>query len=208
MIISLLNQKGGVGKTTITAHLARAASLDGQRVLLVDSDRQASLRDWHAAGSGCGLDLLAADTPAAIASVQHVARSYDLVLIDGAPSANGHAAAAIRCADAVLIPIQPSPLDLWAASDLVRLVQERQTLADGRPRAAMAISRAIARSVLERELLTALGNYPLPTLHSRTHQRVIYASAMSSGATAFEIDSGGPASQEVQALWQEIKAWL
>lgn len=207
MILSLVNQKGGVGKTTLAAHLARAASLDGRRVLLVDSDRQGSLRDWHAAGDGGGIDLIAADTPSAIASIRHVAGSYDLVVVDGSPSANGSAIATIKVADVVLIPVQPSPLDLWAAHDLIAAVRDRQDLADGHPRGAMLISRAIVRSVLERDLQAALARVQLSTLEARTHQRVIYAAAMSSGLTAFEIDGGGPAAKEIRCIWREIQSW-
>lgn len=209
MILSVLNQKGGSGKTTLAAHLARAAQADGLRVLLVDADRQGSLRDWHAAGDGIGLDLVAADTTSALASLPSVAAGYDLVVIDGMPSASPTAAVAIKVSDGVLVPIQPSPLDLWAANDLLDMINERQTVTDGLPRVGIVISRAVTGSRLDAQMTDALAAFEVDVLESRTHQRVIYPSAMAQGKTALDAEPDGPASQEITAIWQEVrKAWL
>lgn len=208
-VIATINQKGGSGKTTLTAHLARAASLDGLKVLLVDSDRQGSLRDWHAAGNGCGLDLVAADTPSAISSVRNIGLGYDVVFIDGMPSANAGAAAAIRVSDGVLIPVQPSPLDVWACGEVVDLVKQRREVANGLPRAGLVVSRAITRSVLARGLIRAFDEIGLESLDTHVHQRVMYATSMAIGSTALDDDPTGLAALEMRSIFREVrKAWL
>jgi chromosome partitioning protein len=209
MIISILNQKGGSGKTTLAAHLARAAQADGKRVLLVDADRQGSLRDWHAAGDGLGLDLIAADTTSALASLPSVAQGYDLVVVDGMPSASPMAAVAIKVSDGVLVPIQPSPLDLWAANDLLDMIRERQSLADGQPRVGIVVSRAVVGSRLDAEMTEALAAFGCDVLDARTHQRVVYPGSMASGRTALDAEPEGAAAHEIRSIWKEVKqAWL
>lgn len=107
-VIAVLNQKGGSGKTTIATHLARALQLDGADVLLVDSDPQGSARDWAAVREDQPVPVVGIDRPTIERDLKSVARK-DYVVIDGAPQA----------ADFVLIPVQPSPYDIWATADLV-----------------------------------------------------------------------------------------
>src|SRR3954464_4436937 len=157
--ISLLNPKGGCGKTTISTHLARAFHDRGAKVLLVDSDPQGSSSDWHAAREDNPVPLLAYGRPENMKALPSVAAPYDYVFIDGAAKLEGMIAAAVKVSDAVLIPVQPSPYDLWAASDLVDLIRARQEVTDGRPRAAFLISRAVKNTRLGSEVTAALADY-------------------------------------------------
>ena len=107
-VIAVLNQKGGSGKTTIAINLAHALQRQGNDVLIVDADPQGTARDWSESRTtgicpviGLDRESLARDLPA-------VARSYDRVVIDGPPQLAGISAAAVKVADAVLIPVQPS----------------------------------------------------------------------------------------------------
>lgn len=206
-VIAVLNQKGGAGKTTIATHLARALQLGGSSVLLVDSDPQGSARDWAAAREDQPLTVVGIDRPTIDRDVRKLA-TVDFVVIDGAPQAADLAVSAIKAADFVLIPVQPSPYDIWAASDLVDLVKQRIELTEGRLRAAIVVSRAIKNTRLSGEITQALEAYQLPILESRITQRVGYASSAAGGLTVLETEPGGDAAHEVNALANEVKSKL
>lgn len=129
-VISFLNSKGGSGKTTLSTNLARAYAQSSSQVLLVDSDPQGSARDWHAARENNPIPLVALDRPNALKNLASVGAGYDVVLVDGAAKLSQMISAA------VIIPVQPSPYDIWSISDLVDLIRARQEIADGRPSAA------------------------------------------------------------------------
>ena len=117
-VISVLNQKGGSGKTTIATHLARAIQLKGFSVLLVDSDPQGSSRDWAAVNEENPVPVVGIDRPTIERDLKRIAEK-DYVIIDGAPQAADLAISAIKASDIIIIPVQPSPYDIWATSDLV-----------------------------------------------------------------------------------------
>ena len=206
-VIAVLNQKGGAGKTTIATHLARALQLDGADVLLVDSDPQGSARDWAAVREDQPVPVVGIDRPTIERDLKSVARK-DFVVIDGAPQAHDLAVSAMKAADCVLIPVQPSPYDIWATSDLVDLVKQRIELTDGKLKAAFVVSRAIKGTKIGAEVTEALSGYGLPVLESRLTQRVSYPSTAAGGTTVIDAEPESEASREVQALANEIKQLL
>ena len=206
-VIAVLNQKGGSGKTTIATHLARALQLDGADVLLVDSDPQGSARDWAAVREDQPLTVVGIDRPTIDRDLKHVARK-DYVVIDGAPQAADLAESAIKAADFVLIPVQPSPYDIWATADLVELVKQRIEVTDGRLQAAFVVSRAIKGTRIGGEVTEALAGYGLPILASRITQRVSYPGTAAAGTTVMESEPDSDAAAEVHALATEIKQKL
>jgi chromosome partitioning protein len=206
-IISLLNPKGGSGKTTLSTQLARVFHERGAKVLLVDSDPQGSASDWHAARDDNPVPLLAYGRPENMKALPSVAAPYEFVFIDGAAKLEGMIAAAVKVSDAVLIPVQPSPYDIWAASDLVDLIRARQEVTDGRPQAAFVVSRAVKRTRLEKETVGALTEYGLPVFEACTIQRQVYPRTASEGLTVF--DTHAPeAVAEINALADELRAFL
>ena len=206
-VIAVLNQKGGSGKTTIATHLARALQLDGADVLLVDSDPQGSARDWAAVREDQPLTVVGIDRPTIDRDLKNVARK-DFVVIDGAPQAADLAVSAIKAADFILIPVQPSPYDSWATSDLVELVKQRIELTDGRLQAAFVVSRAIKGTRIGAEITEALIGYGLPVLESRITQRVSYPGTAAAGTTVLEAEPESDAANEIRALANEIKQKL
>lgn len=202
-VIAVLNQKGGSGKTTIATHLARALQLDGHDVLLVDSDPQGSARDWAAVREDHPLTVVGIDRPTIDRDLKNIA-TKDFVVIDGAPQASDLAVSAIKAANFILIPVQPSPYDIWAASDLVDLVKQRIELTDGKLQAAFVVSRAIKGTRIGAEVADALAGYELPVLESRITQRVSYPTTAASGTTVLEAEPNSEAAIEIRALAKEI----
>src|SRR5512147_2126039 len=198
-IVAVLNPKGGSGKSTLTTNLARACHDRGLKTLLVDSDPQGSASDWHAAQDDNPLPFIAYGKPENFKALPGVAAPYDYVLIDGAAKLTGMIAAALKVADAVLIPVQPSPYDIWAAADLVDLIKARQEVADGKPQAAVLITRAIKRTVLSRELVAALAEYGLPVFTAGTVQRQSYPRSAAEGRTVLE-NGSREAAEEIKAI--------
>jgi chromosome partitioning protein len=206
-VIAVLNQKGGAGKTTIATHLARALQLGGNDVVLIDSDPQGSARDWAAVREDQPLHVVGIDRPTIDRDIKALGQK-DFVVIDGAPQAADLAVSAIKAADFVLIPVQPSPYDIWATADLVDLVKSRIELTDGKLKAAFVVSRAIKGTKIGAEIADALAGYSLPVLATRITQRVSYPSTAATGKTIFDLEPDGEAAQEVRALADELKSIL
>ena len=206
-VLAILNPKGGSGKSTLATNLARALQLGGRNVLVVDSDPQGTARDWRQT-AGDTVDLPAVfgvDRPTLEKDIPKVSGAFDVVVIDGAAKAAPMSVSAVKAADVVLIPVQPSAADLWAASDLVDILTARQSITDGRPHAAFVVSRQIPGSRLASGIQEVLDGYGLPVLAARTSQRVAYAEALAAGLSVVDYDPTGKAAQEILAIIAEIE---
>lgn len=202
-VISILNPKGGSGKTTISTSLARSLQKRGHSVLLVDSDAQGSARDWHASLDENPVPLVALDRPTLMKSISSIGAEHDFVLIDGAAKLEDMIAAAIKVSSFVLIPVQPSPYDLWAVTDLVDFIKARQEVTDGTPAAGFVISRTIAGTKLGEEVIGALDDFGLSVFQAAVTQRQIYPRTASEGQTVFEGDNPD-AIAEINELTDEL----
>lgn len=205
-IIAVLNQKGGSGKTTIATHLARALQLSGKSVVLIDSDPQGSSRDWAAVREDHPVPVIGIDRPTIERDLKSVAKT-DFVIIDGAPQTADLAISAIKAAHVVLIPVQPSPYDIWATADLVDLIHQRIELTEGKLKAAFLINRAIKGTKIGADIRQALEDYQLPVLATPIIQRVIYPTSAISGSTVLDDEPHGEAAKEINLLLQDVLAF-
>ena len=204
MIIGVLNQKGGVGKTTLSINIAAELAHNGARVLLIDADPQGSALDWSAAREGNSLFSVIGLPRASIhKEIEQVGLGYDHIIIDGPPRVTDLARSAIMASDIILIPVQPSPYDIWAADEVVKLIQEA-TVYKNNLKSVFVVNRKIAKTAIGRDVGAALKTYMLPVLNSTVTQRVIYAEAAAMGKAVFEIDADGPATVEINALVTEL----
>lgn len=207
-VVSILNPKGGSGKTTLATNLARALEVvTGGAVLLVDTDPQGTARDWSASAADDAelTPVVALSDPRTLQrELVRLAGSYAFAVVDGAAKAETMSAAAVRASDLVLIPVQPSPLDVWGCADLVGIIEAARAATGGKPVAAFIVSRQIAGTRLSAEIDAALAAYGLPVLDARTTQRVAYPEAMMRGQTVLDVDASGPASAEVRAIAEEV----
>lgn len=206
MIIGLLNQKGGVGKTTLATHIAGELALSGARVAVVDADPQGSALDWAQTRSQMGLPRLFAVSGLAREvlhqEVPDIAKSHDHVIIDGPPRVTALARSTILASDLILIPVQPSSYDVWASTEIVTLIGEARIFKPAL-KAAFVVNRCITGTVVGRDLREALTGEIGP-LETVIGQRVAFAESVATGRLVRELDSRGQAAKEIAALVAEI----
>lgn len=208
MIITFQNQKGGVGKTTLSLHLAHHLTERGSRVLVVDADPQGSARDWLAARTTpAPFALVGLDRPTIHRDIDTIRDTYDVVVIDSPPRVTDIARSAILAADLVVIPVQPSPLDVWAAQDTVALIKDAQVYKEN-IESVFAINREIVNTAIGREVSEALATSELPVLSAHVSQRVSFAESIAQGQTVFETKNDAKAIAEIQAFGTAILEYL
>lgn len=204
MIIGLLNQKGGVGKTTLSVNLAASLARTGARLLLIDVDPQGSALDWAAAREGESLFSVIGFPRATIhKEIGKIGQGYDHIIIDGPPRVTDLSRSAIMASDVVLIPVQPSPYDIWSVDEIVKLTEEARVYRDNQ-KVTFVINRKIANTIIGRDVREALANYSIPTMTAAVTQRVIYAEAVAQGQAVYELDPNGPAAAEIEAVTNEL----
>lgn len=201
-VYAILNQKGGVGKTTIALNLGRALQLMGDSVVAYDSDPQGSLRDWYFAGPGL-LPVVGQDRPVLDRVIKQQPR-VDHVIIDGAPQATELAASGIKAATFVVIPVEASEFSVWAAEDMVELVKQRIEITDGALQAAFLINKQVENTRLAGNIADKLATYELPVLQSRLCFRQAYAACVESGQSVLDTEPGSKAALEVTQMAAEL----
>jgi len=207
MILGVLNQKGGVGKTTLCVNLAASFARSGARVLLIDADPQGSSLDWAAAREGVPLfSVVGFPRPSIHKEIAQIGAGYDHIIIDGPPRVADLARSAIMASDMVLIPVQPSPYDIWAADEVVKLIDEARVYKENL-KSAFVVNRKIANTAIGRDVGEALSAYSVPTLRTTIAQRVVFAEAATRGLAVHEVDASGPATGEIEALAVELKEY-
>jgi chromosome partitioning protein len=205
MILTIANLKGGAGKTTTAVHLAAEGHKRGLRVLLADADPQRSALTWAdlASEAGHAGPVVVGVSGNLHTTVPKMAGDYDLTIIDAPPRGDATTRAAVVVADMTVIPIGPSPVDVWAASATVALIREAEAV---RPdlRAAVLLTRLQARQGLSaqaREATEALG---LPVLLATMGLRTPFAEALAAGEGVASYAPTSTAADEVRALFDEL----
>lgn len=203
-VVGILHGKGGVGKSTVAVNLARNIQLRGLGVVIIDCDAQGTSQSWKASRDD-ETDLPAVfgvDKSSALESdVRRLSDSFDFAVIDGGAHLDKMHAAIIKTSDLVLIPVQPSPADIWPTEQIVDLIKQRQEVT-GEPAAAFVISRRKVGSRLGEGVQEVLERFELPVWEG-TCDRVAYPQAMGQGRSVVEMNDE-KAAAEVESITENV----
>jgi len=203
-VLSFLNQKGGVGKTTLATNVATALAQLGNKVFFIDADPQGSALDWSAARECDPLfPVVGLPKETLHREIAALSAPYGWTIIDGPPRVHTVAKSAIVASDMVLIPVQPSPYDVWAAKDVVDLITEVRVIKEDL-KAAFAVNRKIVGTAIGRDVAEALAGYPIPVLTPTVSQRIAFAETAANGLSVLEADPHGQAAGEIRSLVSAI----
>jgi chromosome partitioning protein len=209
--IAVLNQKGGVGKTTLATNLAAAAHLTRKRTLLVDLDQQGSALDWYNArqdGSAlAGLTTIKFDRALSLPKYREISSGFDVVVLDGPPRLDALTRSAAVAADIVVVPVRPGAFDLWAVEETVSTLGEadaiRAELGRRPVRRLFVVNQAATNTIIARETPDALAEVG-ETAPVVVHLRVAFAEAANIGESVLTTEAGGPAAEEIRALYNFV----
>lgn len=203
-IVTVAQQKGGAGKTTLAVHLAVAYTAMKKRVVAVDIDPQQSLSRWYGLrqerldGTVAGVLVSAIEGWRARIEIDRVAVGQDVVIIDSPPHAETEARIAIRAADLVVVPVQPSPMDLWATRPTLELAAAEKVPA------LLVFNRVLPRANLTEAMEAEAKQLGAKIARARLGNRVAFAAALAEGKAVGESQPRGRAAQEISALAKEI----
>ena len=206
-VFTVAQQKGGAGKTTLVAHLAVFWSGLGRSVAVVDIDPQGSLSRWVEArrrtrpdNGDIGFTFSQITGWRLAGEAERLARDHEVVLIDSPPHAATEARIAVRAATLVIVPVQPSPMDLWATQPTLELA-----MSERRP-ALLVVNRMPSRARLAAEMTEKLGALGIGVAAATLGNRVAFAESLADGAGVSESEAGSAAAAEIAAVAEEIWA--
>lgn len=201
--IAFLSQKGGSGKTTLSIHTAVAAQEDGERVVLIDTDRQQSASVWGKARSDV-MPVVATATTSDLEKVFDAAKNENMsiAIIDTAPHAAPDAIKIVQKVDFVIIPVRPTALDIGAANNAVDIVRAAHK------KCGFLLSACPVRAPEIRETREVLKNYGIVIAPVEIIERRSFSRALATGRSVTEYEAESKAAQEIRDLWKWIKGEL
>lgn len=202
-VISFLNQKGGVGKSTLSINVAACLAILGQKVLLIDADKQSTASTWVSLRQETKFQVVSMARENMARDALRIAADFDFTIIDGPPQAETISRSCIVASDLVVVPIEPGGASRWSSDLTVRQLKEAQEL---KPtlKCGFVVSRKIGSTVLGRDTRVMAADAGIPIFDTEIEQRIAYAEALTMGKTIFEWSGGGSAVIDIQNLTHEL----
>jgi chromosome partitioning protein len=203
MIVSVVNQKGGVGKTTLAVNLAGAFAETGSNVLLVDTDPQGSVLQWHSTNESSVFDVEHCPFALKKTHAKSYNRRYDQIVIDSPPALEAITRASLLVSSLAIVPITPSPLDIWSAKETVRMIEEAGK--SNKPlETRLLVYRKVSGTRIGREAREALKHYGLKVFRTEITHRIAAVESMIAGLTVLQFAPRSAAAREIRDLRAEI----
>ena len=203
-IITFANQKGGSGKTTLSANLAVLWANSNYKVAVIDADAQQSLTNWLEARKKyyreepTGIDSYPYDVRNLAEDLKQIKRKYNFIIIDSPPSITYETIEIVKCSDRVFVPAQPSPLDLMATIPFLNMVRKQ------RRSSLVILNRVLPRAKLTEAMIMRLRYAGAKIARSRISGKIIYAETFSVGRGVVDISVTSEASKEIIKVGNEI----
>ena len=204
MVLAFLNQKGGVGKSTLSTNAADYLHRHGGKVLLIDADPQSTASAWAALRDDLPFPVMQLARTNMAQEILGHAINYSHVVIDGPPRTEALSRAVIIASDLVVVHVEASGASDWASQVTVRQIQEAQQY-KGTLKSVFLVSRAIPNTVLGRAIREHMADHGIPLLKASVANRVSFAEALTMGKTIFEWSPGSVAAQEFSTFMQELE---
>ena len=203
MILSFLNQKGGVGKSTLSTNAADYLHRQGFKTLLIDADPQGTTNDWASRRDETPFPVVALARGNMAQEILGLAGNYDHIVIDGPPRAEALSRAVVIASDLIVIPIEASGAADWASQTTIRQIQEARQYKENLI-SVFLVTRVIVNTVISRSIRDHVADHGIPLLRGTIANRVPFAEALTMGKTIFEWAPGSTAALEFSAVMQEI----
>ena len=203
MIISFVNQKGGVGKTTAAINLAISLKRKNYSLVFIDADPQGSAVQWHAIEGNKSFEILHHPSPIRATDIKQLSINYDYVIVDAPPALGDISKAVLAATDLAIIPLSPSALDVWSCWGTLKMIEEIRPL-NPEMEVKLLINRKIPGTRIGREAREAVQEFNMDVFDTELCQRVAFIDAMTYGVSVMQYAPHSKAADEIERLCEEI----
>ena len=203
MVISFVNQKGGVGKTTTAINLAISLKKKNYNLVFIDADPQGSAIQWHSIEGNNSLEILHHPSPVQANDIKELSKNYDYVIIDAPPAIGDITKAILAVTDLAIVPLSPSALDVWSCKGTLKMIDEMRPI-NSEIEVKLLINRIIPGTRIGREARETLKGFQMNVFDTELCQRVAFIDAMASGVSVMQYAPHSKAAIEIERLCEEI----